>query len=1057
MIRSRLTRHPVAIALSALLASGAALANETTSSIRGTLMSTQGQPVTDAKITILHQPTGTTTQVQVNEQGQFVAKGLRVGGPYTVVVDSDTYQDESREGIYLNLGEALRFRAELPLASEVEQITVYGAPTAFRQAGSSSEFGEKEIAQTSAINRDIKEIVRQNPFAVLLNDDVGTLTVAGLNPKFNTLLVDGIGQNDDFGLNGNGYPTQRSPISLEAIEQVAINTSPMSARYGGFTGAQLNAVTKSGTNEVSGSVFYEYTDDGMAGDGKDPDDGDKIAQSFEETTYGGSVGLPLIKDKLFFFGAYEKFESPRDTTWGPNGSGQANETDYISLNDANEIIRIANEVYGSDIGGWGNALEEEDEKILAKLDWNISDYHRASLTYQHSESNDTRNENSSDDELNLSSYWYDKNETLEGYSLQLFSDWSDDFSTEMRLAYKDVTSEVAPTVNSGMGQVTVYTGVDDYGDPRNGVTFGTEQYRHANQLDNQNLELRFAGTYLIGDHELGFGWQYNKLDTFNMFVPDSLGVWEFDSIDDFENQQASSLSYKNAYTGNPADAAVDFSQTTNALFAEDVWAITDDIELTFGVRYERIDSSDTPAFNQNFYKRYGFANNATFDGKDIWLPRLGIKWQIQDNLQLRMGAGRFSGGNPNVWFGNSFSNDGITNVTASNTQDYLSGANPTQIPQGLTDGLTSGDGYVNALDPNFELPSDWRYSIGIDYITDLPLLGDNWYMGAEYLVIDREDDAAWVDLTRTAAGTTPGGRTYYEAIDPLTGEATDRYDLMLTNADESGENKVLSFTLSKEWENGIRLSTSYTNTDITEGNQGSSSTAKSNYQYTPVGLDRNGTTLGRGHYEVEHRWIVSLGYEAEFWKGYATTFDLFYERRSGQPITYTLGAFRDGDLGDQGDLDDSDYYLPYIPTGADDPNVVYGGGLTYEEFIAAANAVGLGGYAGGYGGKGTGTQPWVSQLDFRFTQELPGFSKDHRSVFYFDIKNLLNLLNEDWGEVRTQSYNSDILVDYDYDADSGQYTYYVPYGQDGLETKNWNTYNVSASTWQLKMGIRYNF
>ncbi|MCM2680593.1 TonB-dependent receptor [Echinimonas agarilytica] len=1057
MISKVFKRGRVACALAlALGVSGAAYANETASGIRGTIVDASGQPVTDAKITIVHQPTGTVSEVVVNEQGRFNARGLRVGGPYTVSVDSDSHSDDSRENVYLNLGETLRFTSVLEQAG-IETIQVKGARLAYRTAGSNSDYGLRDIEDSPTMNRDLKEIARMNPFAVLANDDAGTFTVAGLNPKTNTLLVDGIGQNDDFGLNSNGYPTQRSPISLEAIEQVALNTTPFSSRYGGFSGAQMNAVTKSGSNEVTGSVFYEFTNDSMAGDGKDPITGDKSEQEFEEKTYGGSIGFPIIKDTLFFFGAYEYFKSPRDADWGPAGTGAANEAEYISLEDANEVVRIANEVYGANAGGWGDEIEEEDEKLLIKIDWNVNDDHRAAFTYQHSESNDTRNEEGDSDELKLSSHWYDKNETLKGYSLQFFSDWTSNFSTDIRVSYKDVTSEVSPLVNSGMGHVTVYTGENDWGDPINSVVLGTDEYRHANELDNQNLELRFAGTYLLGDHEIGFGIQHNRLDTFNMFVPTSLGKWDFDSIEDFASGSASDLEYQNAYTGNPRDAAAEFTMNTTALFAEDVWAITDDLELTYGLRYERMDTSDKPTLNENFQERYGFKNNETIDGLDIWLPRIGFKYQVLDNLQVRGGAGRFSGGQPTVWLANSFSNDGITNVEALDTSAYLDNANPTEIPQGLTDSLVPGDGYVNSLDPKFDLPSDWRYNLAIDYTTDIPYLGKDWYFGTEFLYIDRENDVAWVDLAREATGTTPGGRTVYTPIDKLTGEESDRYDLMLTNAEKDGRNRAISFTMSKAWESGVRFSTSYTNTDIDEGNQGSSSQATSNYQYTAVGLDRNGTTIGPGYYEVEHRWILTLGYDTEFVSNYKSTFNVFWERRSGQPINYGLGAFRNGSLGDQPEFDDSDYYLPYIPTGADDPAVNYRGDLTYEAFMDAARAIGMGGDAGGYGGKSSGNQPWVSQLDFRFTQELPGFYGDNRFLFYFDVKNVLNLLNDDWGQVKTKRYGSDILVDYSYDQDTGEYTYSVPYGQEGLETRNWDDYNVEQSAWRLKAGIRYNF
>ncbi|WP_119967888.1 TonB-dependent receptor [Shewanella japonica] len=1054
MFNHKISRLALATCFALGVVSLPATASQTASNIRGHIVGPMGNAVTDATITIIHEPTGTVTEVPVGADGQFAARGLRVGGPYIIKVGSDEFADDVEQGLFLNVGETLRFNRELKSAADIERIGVVGNANYYRSAGSNSEFGADDIANSPSINRDLKDVLRQNPMAVVGNDGI-SMSVAGINPRFNTFVVDGVSQNDDFGLNSNGYPTQRSPISIDAVESVALNTSPFTARSGGFSGAQVNAVTKSGTNELSGTMFWETTNDSMAGDGKDQITGEALKQDFEETTFGGTIGFPLIKDKLFFFGSYENFDAPQAAEWGPAGAGFPNDSN-VTLDELNRINSIASSVYGLDnIGSYNATPQEKDEKILAKLDWNINDDHRASLTYQKTVGNMTNRVSDTEGYLNLSSYWYDKEEDFESYAAIVYSDWSHDFTTEFKVAYKDTVSSSNPVDNLGIGQVAVRT---DNGT----VTFGTERSRQSNELDNQNLEVRFVGDYYLDEHKIGFGFQYNSIDVFNLFAQDTMGTWDFDSIEDFERGIVDRFRYQNALSGNPDDVAAQFNMETLALFLEDTWEINYDLEMTFGVRYERIMMSDSPELNSNFVDRYGFANNSTMDGLDIWLPRIGLNYVLTDDVTLRGGVGRYSGGYPTVWMSNSFSNDGNSLLS------YTGGWNDAwgtpdfgNVPGEAQDGLVGGDGNTNSLDPNFELPSDWRVSVGFDSTWDLGALGQDWFFGGEFLYIQKENDVTWVDLSRRKVRTDDTGRVIYETWDPLAnngqGGHTERSDLMLTNADTDGSSKTLSFSLAKNWDMGLNMRFGYAYNQVDEGNQGSSSTAGSNYQYPIVGADRNGTTMGPGYYETPHRFTLSLGYDTELFAGYNSSFNMFYEARQGNPMSWVLGSYNDRGFGDQGDYAYSDAYLPYIPTGADDANVEYAGGLTYEEFKKAIDELGLGKYAGGLIDKGTHNQPWVHQLDFRFTQELPGFTQKHKGMLYFDVKNVLNLLNDDWGKVQYQSYGNKVLVDHSYDAETGVYTYSTPFGQDGIDTSNFNTYDINQSAWQIKVGVKYMF
>lgn len=1040
----------LAIALS-LTVAGQASASETASSMRGAIVGPAGHAVTDATITIIHQPTGTVTEVEVNESGLFHARGLRVGGPYAIAISSDVFQDEYQDNVFLNVGETLRLNTELKTSQNMERMVITGASVPFRTSGANSEFSEQDIANAPGVSRDLKDVLRQNPMANVSADGV-TLSVAGLNPKFNSFVVDGVSQNDDFGLNANGYPTQRSPISIDAVESVALNTSPFSARYGGFSGAQINAVTKSGTNEISGTVFVEHTSDSLAGSPYSLD-GEKITQDFEENTWGATLGMPIIKDKLFFFGSYESFDSPQQASYGPAGAGYPNDND-VTIEEVNRIQGIARDVYGlNDIGGYSASPIEQDEKILAKLDWNINDDHRASYTYQYTQGNMTNGmtSNSSYD-FNLSSMWYNKRETLKTSSFNLYSDWTDDFSTDFKVAYKDQRAENNQITPTGIGEVQINT---EHG----GVRFGTEQNRHANELDNQNLEIRLVADYFMGDHQLSFGAQYNDLSIFNLYGRHALGTWQFDSIEDFQNGVVNRFNYRGTESGDIRDGAAEFGIKNTALFIEDVWEVNYDLELTFGLRYEQINMSDSPEYNENFDDRYGFDNTATMDGQNILLPRVGAKYTLTDDVVLRGGFGRYTGGSPNVWMANSFSNDGVSMLDLG-YWDPSWDLDFGQVPGGAQDALVGGDGWVNALDHDFKMSSDWRISVGFDSTWDFgETLGDDWYFGGEFLYIKRENDIKYVDLARRAILDGEGnnvtdfnGRIMYEHFDALTGETCTsncRTDLLLTNADEDGYSKVLTFSLSKRFDNGLRYSSSYTYQDVQEGNQGSSSTANSNYEYIVTDYDRHSTTMGTSPYEQKHRFVTTLGFDAEIFSGYNSSFNLFYEASSGDNVSYMMNGTYDGD-GNNLRANGTGAYLAYIPTMADiDLGRVVLDGINQADFFAAMNKFGLSG--GSFAGKGAGSTDWNHRMDFRFVQELPGFTDKQNGELYFDVKNVLNLLNSDWGQQTYVGHSTHRLVDFSYDQDNDVYTY------SKLNDNNAESINARASAWEIKLGMRYRF
>ena len=253
LLKKTAAASAVAIALS--LASPA-FAADTSSAIRGKVVTASGQPAANTKITIIHTPTGTKRVLMTNADGGYAAHGLKVGGPYTIEIDSPTLQDQTLSNVFLQLGEVRKLKTELS-AGDMERIAIVGSVIAVSAPGSSSYFGQEAIAGASSLTRDIKDIIRANPLVTILPGSDRQMTIAGMNPKFNSITVDGISQNDDFGLNGGGYPTQRSPIPFDALDQVTVDVAPFDASKSGFSGALINSVFKSGTNEFTGSVFFE--------------------------------------------------------------------------------------------------------------------------------------------------------------------------------------------------------------------------------------------------------------------------------------------------------------------------------------------------------------------------------------------------------------------------------------------------------------------------------------------------------------------------------------------------------------------------------------------------------------------------------------------------------------------------------------------------------------------------------------------------------------------------------------------------------------------------------
>jgi outer membrane receptor for ferrienterochelin and colicin len=1014
--KTKLNRIAIAVAMSIGM-SGAAMAQETSSSIEGTITSPTGAPAAGTEITVIHVPSGTTKTVTVSNSGNFSLSGLRVGGPYQVIVDSSEFQDTTVEDVFLNLGESYKVGLQLDQASEIEIIRVTASQLSSGAMGltsPSATFDLEDLQKAPSINRNITDVIRMDPRVYVdeTRGDANPVQCVGKSNRFNSLTVDGVKLNDSFGLGSSGYPTVRMPFSYDAIEQVSVEIAPFDVVYTGFTGCNINAVTKSGTNTVTGGIFFDYGSDSLQGDSLE---GDPInVPSNSDKRFGFNVGAPLIKDKLFAFVSYEKYEGNSIFTRDTIGSGAINEVD-LRQEDLDEIVRISNELYQYDPGTVPTSIPEEDEKLLVKLDWNINEDHRLSYTYNYNDGNFWNTSDGDADEFELLNHIYEIGAELNSHQFSLYSDWTDKFSSEVRFSYLELDNRqvsienASGTVGGGnFGEIRIQVENPDSGEDVD-VYIGGDDSRQANDLNYDVAGLILRGKYLTdNDHTLTFGYEREALDVFNVFVQHTETEIRFRSIADFESGNPSAIYYNNAPSGDPNDAAAVWDYAINSVYVQDIFYPIDDLELTVGLRYDWYTTDSRPEENTEFTASYGFANNANLDGEGLIQPRVGFNYSLNDNTDLRGGIGIFSGGNPNVWFSNNFSNNNVlqfgqrgrnfgytdgsrslfdADVVYTGVEDGSPAGPGYGVPSELSAAVTAGDGAnfeINYFDPDFEIPTETKISFGATHVTN-----EDYVLQADLLVSVTKNQAIVLrgDLEQT--GTNDEGYAIYDSV--------RLPSFLLTNSSVDSTSYTVSFGLMKSWDSGISLTTGYAYNHAEDVQPMTSSVAFSNYQFRAF-TNPQEQVSSLSDYNIEHRLTASLTYDTEFLDGYDTTFSAFGLIQSGRPYSRTISR--------------------------NDGNGVFG----FTPFLDSNNVLPMGNERNGEDGS------WWNKMDVRVSQQLPGFMEGHSSNVFFVIDNFTNLLNEDWGISERVSFNT------------------VEVGDTTPENRQGD-----ASLWQMRIGFNYNF
>lgn len=1042
-----------------------AWAQVNTSSLRGTVIDTNGSPVANAEVTLIHEPSSNVKVTTTNASGAYAFTGLRVGGPYQVTVVAAGHEPQTKQQVFLSAGK--REHVAMTLQSS-EVITVIGTAPTPRTTSSSSEFNTRDIASAPAGDNDIKSVIRLDP-GVVLHSAENEMSINGINSRFNSVTIDGIRENDDFGLNNNGYPTQRAPISLNAVEQITVETSPFDVRYAQFLGGNVNIITKSGTNEFHGAVFGSFSSDELLGS-KSGDN--ELDIDFTEGRFGLNLGGPIIKDKLHFFISAEGLGASTPISVGPAGSGSANEVAQVSIDDVARVQEISGRVYDFDAGESSQAIDEDDLKLLLKLDYAINEQHRLSLKYQRTQGNVINSFFSSNEILAMTSTWYNRDDRLHSGAVRLYSDWTDDLSTQLEFSGKIIDNRQEPLSGNEFMAAQILT--DDGGQ----INIGPDVFRHANKLDTNQIHVKAEATYLLGQNLITGGLEYDRYGVLNLFVPFSDGLAVYNSIDDFESRTPASIFYLNAVTNDHNDGEVDWNYGVATAFLQDQIEVNDRLTVQGGARLELYQADDVIPRNDTFAGRYGFDNTSTVNGKVLVLPRAGLTFRPRERVNLRGGAGLYSGGTPNVWLSNNYSNDGISVAsTFSADPAVINDFDGRDIPQALQDQLMPGDGNVNSLDPDFKIPSSWKIGAGVDYAFDIPALGDNgkdFKVKADYNFSKVRHALLWRDLRRNRSefggdlnkpvGLLADGRPYYDndGEDGMEFNARRGHDIMLTNASK-GRGHTLSVSLEKRFLFGLSLYAAYAWQNVKEVSPATGAVAFLAYGEHAV-IDPNDPVLAISNYERAHRIVGSVSLSRNLLaditrsqnpaiKDLNTTISLFFESRSGQPFSYTFG----GDntelaqlFGEEADFSFNKRNLFYVPRGDGADRVILDG-FTRAELNQVLADTGLDQYAGRIAPRNAFRSPWVNLVDLRFAQELAE-TRWGPAKLIFDLQNVGNLLNADWGQVKQVVFpHTTPIVDVEVNQETGQYIY------SNLRTEDPAQVDVLRSVWRVQASMMFEF
>lgn len=1057
------------------------LAQVTTSSMSGVVKAANGEPLVGATITATHEPTGTVYTAVSRTGGNYNLANINPGGPYKIEISFVGFEKTERQEVFVALGETghqdFNLSNTSTQLSEVIVSAIRNSPPGAR-GGTETTIGRDKMANLPTVGRNIADFLRYVPQVKVTND--GGVSIAGQNNRYNSFYIDGAVNNDVFGLAAsgtNGGQAGISPISIDAIDQFQVVLSPYDASLGNFTGGGINAITRSGTNDLQGSLYYFYRNQDLSG--KTPGVAKELAtklSDFSNKTYGFRIGGPIIKNKLFYF---LNAEVQRDTRPQP-----FNFSDYggsVTESDLQDLTNYLRTNYNYDPGGYlDNAEKITADRVVAKADWNINTANKLSVSYRYTKGERYNTSRSSSQNINFYNNGYIMPNKTSSASVELNSRLNNGSNNRLLLTFTNVEDNRNP-IGNPFPRVRIRDGASN-------LYFGTEEFSTANLLKQNNYALFDVYRFYKGKHNFSVGTDNEFSYSYNVFIRQNFGSYDFPGLSAFLNND-SATTYNRSYsivdktTGDQSEnAAAKFNTLRWAFFANDEIKLSDKFTLNVGLRADKTNFITTPRedkfFNDTalsnisaYYNLKGARSGQIKSPKWSLNPRIGFVYKIDEAgmTTVRGGVGMFTGRVPLVWPGGIYNNNGIS-IAGINASNAAFRADPfnqyTAADFGRTVSLPSGE--INLISEDFRMNKVFRNSLAID-----KNLGKGWRATVEgiYTKNINEIDYTRVDILPPTAKTNGADvRNVYDLNGnftkqiPLRANGTNPYTgiyLLSNNDGEKGYSYNFTFTINKAWASNFSFNANYTYGKSVVLNEGTSSQNSSQWRYMETVNGRNFLPLSTSDFDIGHRITAFVSKKFTYAKNkLATTFSLVYTGQSGQPFSYVMSR---GIISDYDNSEDND--LIYVPRNTSEIIFVDNGSVSaaqqaqaFDQYIT--NDKYLSKRRGQYTERNGSRAPFTNIVDLKIQQDfnLRLFGQKYQFQLTYDVFNLTNMINRNWGRQYFMLNDNYRLLQFDSFTSTTDLTPRYKFSAPANGTP-WTLSDgvFNSARWSSQLGIRFNF
>ena len=1077
-----------------------AMAQITTSSMAGkvTLDDEKGEEVIGATVVAVHEPSGTRYTAVTNTTGRFSINGMRTGGPYNVTVSYIGYQSKTVKGIILQLAETYNVAIWLSEdATQLSEVVISGKASKFaaEKTGAATNISSAQIANMPTVSRSVTDITRLSPYG-------GTgMGFAGSDGRNGNFTVDGANFNNNFGLN-DGLPGGGNPISLDAIEEMQVVVSPFDVRETNFIGGGINAVTKSGTNTFKGSAYIYHKNENLRGDAVDREQIAGARDKDQQTTYGLTLGGPIIRNKLFFFFNGEIVNTPTIANrWRGSTDGVADPDNYVSRTTLSDLETVSNFVknkYGYDTGSWTSfPADESNKKLLVRLDWNITDKHHLALRYNYTKNKRWSAPNASSMSGKRSTYnrtsqyamtfansMYSQDNIVHSWSLDLNSRFTDNLSNQL-LATISKLNDIRDSESSEFPFIDILDGTYTTG---NYMSLGYELFTWKNAVHNTVWNIKDDVTYYMGAHKIMAGFTFEHQMADNAFMRNGAGYYRYESVDDFMNGETPESVYLTYGYNGETDPAVRVQFNKAGIYLQDDWNISDKFKLTYGLRVDDI------FFNNKDLMTNNAIYNLDYDGRHIdtgkWptsnitiSPRVGFTYDVfgDKSLKVRGGTGLFSGRLPLVFFTNMPTNSGMIQnlaavtpsvakrmgfsmdefkgglVTDENGKATIAALQQKLFSLGYPSTITPQDGVVSsevdAVDANFKMPQVWKTSLAVDYQIPVSFPLSVTLEGIFNKTINAAMITDW--STPNVGGFARINGVDNRAIYPA-GYRTNTKAMILDNTSK-GYGWTANITLNAQPADWVSLMATYTHTVSKEvtglpGNQ-----AESAFYYVPTVEGPNNIKLHNSQYVQPDRFLVSGTIHDNSGNHYSLIYEASRGGYNGSPSCYSYMMVNDMNS------DGYTYDLVYIPTDAQVANnefrfVSENDKIRFMDYVH--NDDYLKNHQGEYAEAYSVYAPWVHRVDFSYKHDFKfNVGKtSHKLQLSLDVKNVLNLFNSSWGvgKYMNPDLNQGRILKYE-GVDKDGYGLFSTPSVVNANTQTWVRSHAIGQCWYASIGIKYMF